>query len=62
MGKQKDLIPVFDINKKEPLIHDPVSGNFINSFKKNDVPVRKPNAVPPKTNTIKKTSNFIRIK
>ena len=34
MGKQKDLIPVFDINKKEPLIHDPVSGNFINSFKK----------------------------
>ena len=37
MGKQKDLIPVFDINKKEPLIHDPVSGNFINSFKKNDV-------------------------
>ena len=33
MGKQKDLIPVFDINKKEPLIHDPVSGNFINSFK-----------------------------
>ena len=57
MGKQKDLIPVLDINKKEPLIHDPVSGNFINSFKKNDVPVRKPNAVPPKTNTIKKFAN-----
>ena len=57
MGKQKDLIPVFDINKKEPLIHDPVSGNFINSFKNNDVPVRQPNAVPPKTNTIKKFAN-----
>ena len=52
MGKQLELFPELDLNSKEPIQYDHGSGQFINKFK--EVPVRKPNAVPPKTKTIQK--------
>ena len=47
--KQLTLFPELDLKSDEPIIHDGSSGKFINKFveKKNSVPVRKPNAVPP---------------
>ena len=57
--KQLTLFPELDLKSDEPIIHDGSSGKFINKFveKKNSVPVRKPNAVPPKTKTIQKFAN-----
>ena len=52
MGKQLELFPELDLNSKEPIQYDHGSGQFINKFKEG--PVRKPNAVPPKTKTIQK--------
>ena len=48
--KQLTLFPELDLSSNEPIIHDGASGKFINKFvEKKSVPVRKPNAVPPKT-------------
>ena len=56
--KQLTLFPELDLSSNEPIIHDGASGKFINKFvEKKSVPVRKPNAVPPKTKTIQKFNN-----
>ena len=71
--KQLTLFPELDLNSKEPIQYDGASGQFINKFvekpgpmetalnnvikKPKSVPVRKPNAVPPKTKTIQKFQN-----
>ena len=52
MGKQLELFPELDLNSKEPIQYDHGSGQFINKFK--EVPVRKPYAVPPKTQSLEK--------
>ena len=60
MGKQLELFPELDLNSKEPIQYDHGSGQFINKFK--EEPVRKPNAVPPKTKTIQKLQRRVKAK
>jgi hypothetical protein len=71
--KQLTLFPELDLSSKEPIQYDGSSGQFFNKFvekpgpmetalnnvikKPKSVPVRKPNAVPPKTKTIQKFQN-----
>ena len=49
---QLTLFPELDLKSKEPLQVNPTTNEIYNKFVER--PVRKPGAVPPKTNTIKK--------
>ena len=50
--KQLTLFPELDLDSKEPIQIDHSTNTFFNKMV--EKPVRKPNAVPPKTKTIKK--------
>ena len=57
--KQLSLFPELDLSSDEPLQVNPTTNEIFNKFveKKKESPVRKPNAVPPKTTTIQKYKN-----
>ena len=57
--KQLSLFPELDLSSDEPLQVNPTTNEIFNKFveKKKESPVRKPNAVPPKTPTIQKYKN-----